>query len=89
MVKIIMEDQTGGITMKHWMINYAVKYVDGRTEEKRAIVEGRYMVTALGTALLDIIDPLLEREDVRDAVIWSIVINDVDVFPEEGDLNDH
>ena len=75
--------------MKHWMINYAVKYVDGRTEEKRAIVEGRYMVTALGTALLDIIDPLLKQDDVADAVIWNIGIMEDDVFPEEGDLNDH
>lgn len=75
--------------MKHWMINYAVKYVDGRTEEKRAIVEGRYMVTALGTALLDIIDPLLKQDDVADAVIWNIGIMEDDVFPEEGDPDDH
>ena len=75
--------------MKHWMINYAVKYVDGRTEEKRAIVEGRYMVTALGTALLDIIDPLLKQDDVANAVIWNIGIMEDDVFPEEGDPDDH
>ena len=71
--------------MKHWMINYDVKYKDGHIEEKRATVKGRYMVTALGTALLDIIDPLLEREDVREAVIWNIGIMEDDVFPEEGE----
>ncbi len=70
--------------MKHWMINYAVKYVDGRTEEKRAIVEGRTVTTGLGTALLDIIDPLLEREDVNEAVIWNIGIMENDVFTEES-----
>ena len=70
---------------KDWLVNYAVKYKDGSIEEKRAIVKGRYMVTALGTALLDIIDPLLEREDVREAVIWNIGIIDDDVFLEEGE----
>jgi hypothetical protein len=69
--------------MKHWMINYAVKYVDGRIEEKRAIVEGKTVTTGLGTALCDIIDPLLEREDVREAVIWNIGIMEDEVFQEE------
>ena len=72
-------------TWKKWLICYAVKYKDGHIEEKRATVKGQYMVTALGTALLDIIDPLLEREDVREAVIWNIGIIEDDVFPEEGD----
>ena len=74
---------------KEWLVCYAIKYKDGRIEEKRATVEGRYMVTAFGTALCDIIDPLLKQDDVADAVVWSIVINDVDVFPEEGDPDDH
>ena len=38
---------------KDWLICYAVKYKDGHIEEKRATVKGRYMVTALGTALCD------------------------------------
>ena len=46
------------------------------------------MVTALGTALLDIIDPIKEQDDVADAVIWNIGIIDDDVFPEEGEGND-
>lgn len=69
--------------MKHWMINYAVKYVDGRIEEKRAIVEGRCVTTGLGTALCDIIDPLRKREDVKEAVIWNIGIMEDEVFQEE------
>lgn len=74
---------------KDWLVCYAIKYKDGRIEEKRATVKGRYMVTAFGTALCDIIDPLLKQDDVDDAVIWNIVVNDVDVFPEEGDPDDH
>ena len=70
---------------KDWLICYAVKYKDGHIEEKRATVKGRYMVTALGTALLDIIDPIKEQDDVADAVIWNIGIIDDDVFPEEGE----
>ena len=68
---------------KDWLVCYAVKYKDGRIEEKRATVKGRYMVTALWTALLDIIDPLLKQDDVDDAVIWNIGIIDDDVFPEK------
>jgi hypothetical protein len=41
------------------------------------------MVTAFGTALCDIIDPLLKQDDVADAVVWSIGIIDDDVFPEK------
>ena len=73
---------------KEWLICYAVKYKDGHIEEKRATVKGRYMVTALGTALLDIIDPIKEQDDVVDAVIWNIGIMEDDVFPEEGEGND-
>lgn len=67
---------------KDWLVNYAVKYKDGSIEEKRAIVKGRYMVTAFGTALCDIIDPMLKQDDVADAVIWNIGIMEDDVFAE-------
>lgn len=50
--------------MKHWRINYAVEYVDGRKEEKRATVEGRNITIAMGTALCDVIDPLVKQPDV-------------------------
>lgn len=68
---------------KDWLVCYAVKYKDGHIEEKRSTVKGRYMVTALGAALLYIIDPLLKQDDVDDAVIWNIGIIDDDVFPEK------
>ena len=67
---------------KDWLICYAIKYKDGHIEEKRATVKGNYIVTALGTALCDIIDPIKEQVDVADAVIWSIGIIDGDAFPE-------
>ena len=68
---------------KDWLVCYAIKYKDGRTEEKTTIVKGRYLVTAFGTALCDMIDPLLKQDDVADAVIWSIGCLDTDVFPEK------
>lgn len=68
---------------KDWLICYAIKYKDGHIEEKRATVKGNYIVTALGTALCDIIDLIKERDDVDDAVIWNIGIIDDDVFPEK------
>ena len=74
---------------KEWLVCYAIKYKDGRIEEKRATVKGRYMVTAFGTALCDIIDPLLKQDNVADAVIWNIGIIDDDVFPEEGEKDDN
>ena len=67
---------------KDWLICYAIKYKDGHIEEKRATVKGNYIVTALGSALCDIIDPIKEQVDVADAVIWSIGIIDGDAFPE-------
>ena len=67
---------------KDWLICYAIKYKDGHIEEKRATVKGNYIVTALGTALCDIIDPIKEQDDVADAIIWNIGIIDNDVFTE-------
>ena len=67
---------------KDWLICYAIKYKDGHIEEKRATVKGNYIVTALGTALCDIIDLIKEHDDVADAVVWNIGIIDNDVFPE-------
>ena len=73
---------------KEWLICYAVKYKDGHIEEKRATVKGRYMVTALGTALLDVTDPLRRQLEVSRAVIWNVGIMEDNVFPEEGEGND-
>ena len=75
--------------MKHWRVDYAIKYIDGREEEKVAMVEARNITAALNLAINDVTDPLKGRLDVSLATIWNIGIMEDDVFPEEGDPNDH
>ena len=75
--------------MKHWRVDYSINYIDGRVEEKAAIVEARNITVALGIAINDVTDPLKGRLDVTRATIWNIGIMEDDVFPEEGDPDDH
>lgn len=75
--------------MKHWRVDYTIKYIDGREEELEATFETYNIAMALGMAINNVREPLLCNPDVNDVVIWNIAIVNDDVFPEEGDPDDH
>ena len=71
--------------MKHWRVDYSVKYINGETEELAEKIEARNITVALGQALTDIVQPARKKPEISDVVIWNIGIMEDEVFPEEGD----
>jgi hypothetical protein len=74
--------------MKHWRIDYTIEYIDGRKEERDAVVEARNIAAAVCLAVNDVTDPLRRQLEVSRAVIWNVGIMEDNVFPEEGEGND-
>ena len=68
--------------MKHWLIDYSVKYTDDRIEEISTEIETENIAQAFVIAC-EIVDDVNARMDVRDAVLWGIGIVEDDVFGEE------
>ena len=66
--------------MKHWSIDYSIKYTDGSVRELKEQVEAKNIGRALALAIKCIKKPLLLRRDVADVVIWDVGICEVDVF---------
>lgn len=69
--------------MKHWRIDYTIEYIDGRKEERDAVVEARSITTALENVINNVTNPLKKQLDVSRAVIWNACIIEDDVLPEE------
>ena len=69
--------------MKSWSVNYSVKFVDGKIEERETILLAKDIFLALDDAKITIRRPLILQPDVSDVVIWDIGIMDDEVFEEE------
>lgn len=65
--------------MKSWVVNYAVRFKDGRTEDHRTDFKAERIQEALGEAQ-KLIDSILEAEEVERAVIWAVEMVEMDVF---------
>lgn len=71
--------------MKHWMIDYSIKYINGTVKEGQATVEARNISIALGMALGNIRKPMMQDPEITDVVIWGVGIIEDEVFEEEQD----
>lgn len=66
--------------MKNWVVDYAVRFKDGRTEDYRTDFKVGTIREALDMAE-KVIDELLKKnEEIEKAVIWDIGIKELDVF---------
>ena len=66
--------------MKHWLIEYSIKYTHGRQKEERANLTAKNITIAVAMALTNISRPLLQDPDVSDVVIWNVGMIEDDVF---------
>lgn len=71
--------------MKHWMIDYSIKYINGTVKEGQATVEARNISIALGMALGNIRKPMLQDPEISDVVIWDVGIVEDEVFEDESE----
>lgn len=69
--------------MKDWNVNYSIKYVDGKVEERETLIPAKDIFLALDDAKINIRRPLILQPDVADVVIWDVGIMDDEVFEEE------
>lgn len=70
-------------TMKHWMIDFSIKYIDGKVKEGQATLEARNITIALGMAIGNIRKPMLKNPEISDVVIWDVGIVEDEVFEDE------
>lgn len=68
--------------MKHWSIDYSIKYIDGTVKEEQATLEAENITIALGMALGNIRKPMLQDPEISDVVIWGVGIVEDEVFDE-------
>lgn len=66
--------------MKHWLIQYSIKYASGRVQEGEVNLEANNITMALAKAIGNILNPLKGDPDIADAVIWGIGIVEDEVF---------
>lgn len=71
--------------MKHWSIDYSIKYIDGTVKEEQATLEARNISIAVGMALGNIRKPMMQDPEITDVVIWGVGIIEDEVFEEEQD----
>ena len=69
--------------MKHWLVDYSIRYIDGKVKEEQAQLEARNITIAVGMALGNIRKPMMKDPEVTDVVIWGVGIVEDDVFEEE------
>lgn len=69
--------------MKHWNIDYSIKYIDGTVKEEQATLEARNISIAVGMALGNIRKPMLKDPEISDVVIWDVGIVEDEVFEDE------
>ena len=69
--------------MKHWNVDYSIKYIDGTVEEKQTTLEARNISIAVGMALGNIRKPMLKEPEISDVVIWDVGIVEEEVFDED------
>lgn len=68
--------------MKHWEIQFSMKYKTGRVKEGQVILEAENITIALAEAWRDVCEPMLKGPDteIADVVIWYAGIVEEDVF---------
>lgn len=69
--------------MKHWLIYYSIRHINGQVQEERATIETGNIKQALNLAIVNIQKPTLKDPEITDVVIWGVSIMEDDVFPEE------
>ena len=70
--------------MKHWLIEYSIRYTNGRVREGQSKLEARNITEALGLAIINIQYPMMKDPEITDVVIWNVGIVEEDVFTEEA-----
>lgn len=68
--------------MKHWIVDYSIKYTNGTVKEGQATLEAENITIALGMALGNIRKPMLQDPEISDVVIWGVGIVEDEVFDE-------
>ena len=66
--------------MKHWRVDYSIKYVNGVKKELVGTVEAQSIAVAYGTAFNNIVEPRKNDPEISEVVIWSIGIIEDEVF---------
>ena len=74
--------------MRHWNVDYSIKYIDGTVKEEQATLEARNISIAVGMALGNIRKPMLKDPEISDVVIWDVGIVEDEVFEDEDKGND-
>ena len=74
-------------TMKHWSVDYSIKYINGKVKEGNAKLEARNITIAVGLALANIRKPLMKDPEISDVVIWDVGIVEDEVFEDEDEGN--
>lgn len=69
--------------MKHWSVDYSIKYINGKVKEGQATVEARNITIAVGLALANIRNPMMKDPEISDVVIWDVGIVEDEVFGDE------
>lgn len=66
--------------MKHWRVDWAIKYVNGKEKELVGTVEAQSITVALAIAINDFMGPRKNDPEISEVVIWSIGIIEDKVF---------
>jgi hypothetical protein len=74
--------------MKHWIVDFSIKYTNGTVKEGQATLEAKNITIALGMALGNIRKPMLQDPEISDVVIWGVGIVEDEVFEDEDKGND-
>ena len=69
--------------MKHWIVDFSIKYTNGTVKEGQATLEARNISIALGMALGNIRKPMLQDPEISDVVIRGVGIVEDEVFEDE------
>ena len=65
--------------MKHWIVDFSIKYTNGTVEEGQATLEAKNITIALG----NIRKPMLQDPEISDVVIRGVGIVEDEVFEDE------
>lgn len=70
--------------MKHWIVDFSIKYTNGTVKEGQATLEAKNITIALG----NIRKPMLQDPEISDVVIRGVGIVEDEVFEDEDKGND-
>ena len=70
--------------MKHWIVDFSIKYTNGTVKEGQATLEAKNITIALG----NIRKPMLQDPEISDVVIRGVGIVEDEVFEDEDKGHD-